>query len=763
MKKIIQIARLELSLLFYSPVAWLLIIVLFAQMSISFTAAMPQVARGAIPEFLTRDLYTNPNAIGVLSRILGSLYLYIPLLTMGIISRETSSGSIKLLYSSPVKLSQVVYGKFMAMLAYNLVIIGVMSLFVLIGAIFIPHFDYPHILVALLAIFLLLNAYAAIGIFVSSLTTYQAVAAISTFVLLAFMNYIGKVGQGLDVVRDLTHSLSMPSRTERMIAGLLNTRDVIYYLAIIGIFLGFTMTKLEMERVSKTFVRQAMRYVLILFIGLSITYLSSRQPMIAYYDATATKVNTLTKTSQDLLRKMGDEPVEITEYINAMDASYWESPPQRRIADIARWEPYLRFKPNIKLKWVYYYDTIPGMTASLIESKRTFKELVYYMAKLQKLNLRNFLKPEEIRKQIDLTGENGRLVMQVKYKGKTSLLRTFPPPDKDFWPNEGETDAALKRVMIKIPRVVFATDGYQRSIEKVGDRDYKTLANDKLARYSMINQGFDIDSISLERQEIPADLAALVIGDPKVAFSTLAKARLQKYIAEGGNLVIAAEPGKQNVLNPLLESLGVRMLDGTVVQRSQQYSFDLVAPELAAGSVAMAPELQPFFQQKAVVSMPGAGALGYDESGPFAIHPLLTTDAQTTWIKKGKFAVDSAALSIDLKAGDQQGSFPTALMLTRQVNNKEQRIVVASDADFFSNTELSRANMTTINGYFAMRMFSWFTYGEFPIDVSRPRPKDNTTTLSKVSVKAIQILYYGVIPGTIFLAGLILLIRRKRK
>jgi ABC-2 type transport system permease protein len=763
MKKIIQIARLELSLLFYSPVAWLLIIVLFAQMSIIFTGAMPQVARGAIADFLTRDLYTNPNSIGLLSKMLESLYLYIPLITMGIISRETSSGSIKLLYSSPVKLSQVVYGKFMAMLAYNLVIIGVMSLFVLIGAIFVPHFDYPHILVALLAIFLLLSAYAAIGIFVSSLTTYQAVAAISTFVLLAFMNYIGKVGQGLDFVRDLTHSLSMPSRTERMIAGLLNTRDVIYYLAIIGIFLGFTMTKLEMERLSKTVLQQAMRYLLILILGLSITYLSSRQPMIAYYDATATKLNTLTKNSQDLLKKMGDDPVEITEYINGMDGSYWNSPPQGRIADIARWEPYLRFNPNIKLKWVYYYDSIPGTAEALAVSNKTFKEFVYHMAKLQKLNLRNFLKPEEIRKKIDLTGENGRLVMQVKYKGKTSFLRTFPPPDQFFWPNEGETDAALKRVMVNIPKVVFATDGYQRSMDKMGDRDYKTLANDKLARHSMINQGFDIDSVSLEREEIPADIAALVIGDPKVAFGTLAKARLQKYVAEGGNLVIAGEPGKQNVLNPLLESLGVKMLDGTVVQRSQEYSFDLIASELAAGSVAMAPELQPFFQQKTVVSMPGAGTLGYDESGSFAVHPLLTTDAQTSWIKKGRFTVDSAALSIDVEAGDQQGSFPTALMLTRQVNNKEQRIVIASDADFFSNAELSRANMLTVNSYFAMKMFSWFTYGEFPIDVSRPRSKDNGTTLSKASVRTIQVSYYGIIPGAIFLAGLILLIRRIRK
>lgn len=763
MKKILQIARLELSLLFYSPIAWLLMLTLFVQMSIGFTEAIPELAKGGNFSFLTRDLFTNPNALGLLIKILDSLYLYIPLITMGIISREISSGSIKLLYSSPVRLSQVVYGKFVAMLAYNLFIIGILTLFVLAAAVFVPHFDYPHILVALFAIFLLLNAYSAIGIFVSGLTTYQAVAAISTFVLLAFMNYIGKVGQDLDVIRDLTYSLSMPSRAARMMAGLLNTRDVVYYLAISGMFLAFTITKLELERVSKSVLQQVSRYALILVLGLTVTYVSSRQPMIAYYDATDTKENTITATSQEILKKMGDEPVEITAYINAMEGSYWSMTPALRISNISRWESYLRFKPNINLKWVYYYDSIPGMTAALAENHKTFNEAYVQLAKMQKLNLRDFLRPEQIRKQIDLNGENGRAVMQLKYKGKTTFLRTFPPPDQGFWPKEEETGAALKRLIQPIPKIIFATDGYQRSIDKLGDRDYKTLVNDKLSRASMINQGFDIDTIALEHAEIPANIAVLVIGDPKVAYSAAAKARLQKYIEAGGNLMIAGEPGKQSVVNPLLESLGVKMLDGTIVQHSRDFAYDLVTPVLAAGSVAMDHRLQPFFQQRLILSMPGVAALSYEEGGAFDIHPLLTSDPQTSWIKQGKFAVDSAALKINEKAGDQPGSFPAALMLTRQIKSKEQRIIVSGDADFFSNAELARSNMGTLNHYFAMRILSWFSYGEFPVEAIRPFSKDNSTTLSKSSVKVIQVLYYGIIPGIMFLAGLMILIRRKRK
>lgn len=763
MKKIIQIARLELSLLFYSPIAWLLLVVLFVQMGLGFTAALPTIQQAPAIPYLTSFLFTDPKKIGILTQILGHLYLYIPLLTMGIISREMSSGSIKLLYSSPVKLSEVVYGKFVAMLTYNLMIIGVMCIFIIFGAWFTPHFDYPHILVALLAIFLLLNAYAAIGIFVSSLTTYQAVAAISTFVMLAFMNYIGKLGQGIDFIRDLTHSLSMPSRAERMLAGLLNTRDVIYYLVIIGMFLAFTITKLEMERRCKSALQQVGRYATIVLVGLSLAYISSRQPMIAYFDATDTKLNTITKASQDLLKKMGDGPIEMTEYINGIEDSYNQATPKQRIADIARWEPYLRFKPNINLKWVYYYDSVPGATEWLLKTKTTFNSFVVFMANIQKLDLRKFLTPEEIHKRINLQVEGARTVMQLKYQGKNTFLRTFPAPDDYFWPKEEETTAALKRMTMTPPKIVFATDGYQRGMDKVGDRDYKSILNTKMVRSSLINQGFDVDSVALEKAEIPKHIAALVIADPKVAFSPAVLAKLQQYIAEGGNILIAGEPGKQSVLNPLLADLGVKMLDGTLVQQSKDYSYGLVATALAPGAVAMAPGLQQLYAQRWPVSMPDVAALGYDEQGEFDIHPLLTTDAQTTWLKKGKFTLDSTALTIDTRNGDEQASFPTALMLTRQLKNKEQRIVVSGDADFFSNSELARNNMRTVNGFFATGIFSWFSYGEFPINTSRPAPKDNISTLTKAGVKTLEILCYGVIPGAIFLLGLILLIRRKRK
>lgn len=763
MKKIIQIAKLELGQLFFSPIAWLLLIALFLQLCLMILPPLNDPAAFKNAGFLTSGIYTDHTRLGLFQRILEHLYLYIPLLTMGIMSREISSGSIKLLYSSPLKLHAIVYGKFLAMALYNLLLLAIIGIFALVGACYIPHFDYPLILVALLSIYLLLNTYAAIGIFVSSLTSYQTVAAISTFAVLTTMNYIGGLGQEYDFIRDLTYSLSMPSRAERMINGLLNSRDILYYLVISGMFLAFTIAKMQLDRKAISGMPRLGCYAGILLISLSITYISSRQALIGYYDATATKLNTITKASQHILKQFGDKPVEITAYINGLDDSYFKSPPKERIANIQRWEPYLRFNPHIKLNWVYYYDTVASSGQYIRENNISFNTLVTTLSNIQQIDISKFLAPQEVKKIVDLSQEEKRFIMEVKHKGKTTFLRTFPAPDGEFWPGEPEIAAAFKRLQQHPPKLVFATDGYQRSMDKLGDRDYKTLINNKFGRASLVNQGFDVDSISLERDEIPDTLSVLVISDPRVAFTQVALGKLRRYIEAGGNLLITGEPGKQQVINPLLQTLGVEMLSGTILQQSRDYSYDLVTAKLAPGAVALNSKLQPYFQHGYAVSMPQVGALAYQQTGPFTIHPLLTTDPQVSWKKEGKFVLDSAAIDFDPLQGDRRESFPTTIMMTRPHGGKEQRIIVSADADFFSNTELSRNNMIALNAFFATSIFKWFSYGKFPVDSSRPIAKDSSLTLTKEDASWLQVIGYGIIPGIIILLGTMVLLRRKRK
>ena len=195
MRRIYKIAKAELFTLFYSPIAWMILVVFAFQTGMVFAGLLHEVLRaqniGFGNSFITANLFSGN--LGLFKAVQNYLYLYMPLLTMGLMSRELSSGSIKLLYSSPVTSGQIIRGKFLAMMIYSFLLLTIILIYVVIGMIYIDHFDLPSVLSGLLAIYLLMCAYSAIGLFMSSLTLYQVVAALGTLVLLAALSYMNKV------------------------------------------------------------------------------------------------------------------------------------------------------------------------------------------------------------------------------------------------------------------------------------------------------------------------------------------------------------------------------------------------------------------------------------------------------------------------------------------------------------------------------------------------------------------------------------------
>ncbi|PSL25047.1 Gldg family protein [Chitinophaga ginsengisoli] len=768
MKMVFRIAKTELRTLFYSPIAWFLLIAFLVQCGLAYINALDGAARsqeigGMSLENMTRlteRIFASRG--GVFSVVMQTLYLYIPLLTMGLISREVNNGTIKLLYSSPVKVREIIFGKFLAMMVYNLLMMVVLGLFIFDGLIHINHADAGELFSASLGFYLLLCAYSAIGLFMSSLTSYQIVAAVCTFMMVGFLSYIGTLWQNIAFVRDLTYFLSLSGRTEKMLAGLITSKDVIYFLVIIYIFLALSIYKLKAGRESKPAVVKTGRYVAVVALGLVVGYITSRPSLVGYFDATANKTRTLTPNSQKILKELGDAPLEVTAYNNMLGSFYYFGSEEGRNMDLARWEPYMRFKQDIHLQYVQYYDSLlDNPNIMRFYPGKDFPDMATQRAKGMGLKLSQFKSPAEIRKIIDLRPELNRYVMQLKYKDKVTFLRVFD--DQLQWPGEAEVAAALKRLLqSEFPRVAFLTGDLERSIGKEGDREYSTLTKKKTFRYALVNQGFDVDTLSLEHQDIPSDVTTLVIADPKKEFSAVTMAKIRKYISEGGNLLITGEPGKQSILNPLLHELGVQLMDGMIAQPAKETAPDLALPLMTSTAAGFSKSLVKGLKDSIAVSMPGATWLSYSDS-IFKVQPLLVTDAGKSWVKKDRFAADSAEVVYDPAAGDEKKSVATVIALTRKVNNKEQRIVVTGDADFLSNDELGRYNVQTINFAFNTALFSWLSYGQFPIDTYRPEAKDTRVSVSTDAVDILRILYIWVLPGILVAFAAILLIRRKRK
>ncbi len=766
MKTIFRIAKTELKTLFYSPIAWFLIIIFLVQCGITYIKGLDSFSRMQEDGFkiqfsIISELFLGPN--GVLGTVMKNLYLYLPLLTMGLISRETSSGTIRLLYSSPIHVRDIVLGKFFSMMIMSLLLTGIVGIFIVSSYFTVQSPDTGMLLSGMLGLYLLLCAYSSIGLFMSCLTTYQIVAAVCTFVTIGILYSIGGLWEGVPFVRDLTFFLSVSGRTNKMLSGLITTDDLVYFAVIVYLFLGLSIYKLKAGMESRSSLVKVGRYAFIVISTLAIGTISSIPSLIAYFDVTENKTNTINTATQQIIKELGDEPLEVTGYANLLGNYLDDGNPEAYHRNIKAWEPYRRFKNSIILKNVMYYDTLnQGRDIMKGNTGKTLAQVAEKIAGTRDMTLDQFKSPAQIRKIIDLSKEPNWYTMQLKYKGRATFLRVFP--DNMHWPSETEISAALKRLLkAKMPKVLFINGDLERDINKIGDREYRGLTNLKSFRNSLLNQGFDVDTLSLTTGDIPTGIAALVLADPKTALTPVALSKLQQYIDKGGNLLISGEPGKQDLLNPMLKQFGIQLMDGAIVQQSKELQPELATPFLTATAAALFPPLMHAHHDSAVVSMPMATAIAYNTTGAYTIKPLLMTNPKVSWLKKDRFVSDSAAVKFEAQKGDQRKAFPLAVSLTRKINGKEQRIVVSGDADFMANAELKRFNMRTANFTFNTGIFSWLSYGQFPISSFRPPAKDIRVFVTKEQVKVLKIGFLWVFPAILLACGSILLIRRKRK
>ena len=763
MKTAFNIARVELQVLFYSPIAWFILIMFTFQVGMFFCSTFgglvtSQAIGNPLPGGLSYQVFSS--RAGIFGIMLGYLYLYIPLITMGLMSRELGSGSIKLLYSSPISNTQIILGKFISMMIYGLVLVGILFCYVLFAAFTVKSFDFPLILTGLLGIYLLICAYAAVGLFMSSLTSYQVVAAMLTLAMLAILNYIKGWWQGIDFVRDITWWLALSGRSETFLNGLICSEDVIYFLVVISLFLMFAIIKLKAVRQKSSWTVTWGKYVGVFMMAVVVGYVSSRPKMRFYCDVTETKMNTLTENSQEIVAKMKGG-LTITTYVNLLDQHFRAGLPEERNRDLSRFKRYTRFKPEIELKYVYYYDKANNKSLDERYPTLSDRERMVKIAKNYDLDSNMFMPPEESRKMIDLSSENNRFVRLVEREsGEKTFLRIFD--DAMLFPTEAEITAAFKRLVMNLPTVGFLQGHGERDCVKEGDRDYNLFAWAKTYRYALINNGFDIVEVSLDKA-LPEKLDILVIADMKTPLSAGEMNRLNAYVERGGNLLIVGEPRRQNIMNPIIEQFGVQLMSGQLVRPTEHFTPDLVLARATEEAGEMSYLFNSLRYANGVIAMPGCSALEYIDNKGYKVTPLFMSDTINGWneLQTVNFIDDTVRLNPE--SGEIERSYVTALALSRQVGKKEQKIVVLGDADCLSNIELSRgrANVKAANYILISGVFYWLSDEEVPIDVRRPEMPDDAVFIGEAAMGVFKIIFKWILPIGLLFFTIFLWVRRR--
>ncbi len=177
--------------------------------------------------------------------------IVIPLLTMKLMAEERKLKTEQILLTSPVSLSGIVIAKFLAAFAmFGLTFITSVIINFFALARFAESISYAQVLGNVIGILLIGAAFIAIGLFLSSLTESQIVAAITTIAVILVMVLLDTVSQyiGNDALRAGVKWLAISSRFAPFSAGVFDLSSVIYYISLAVIFLFLTIRVYEKRR-----------------------------------------------------------------------------------------------------------------------------------------------------------------------------------------------------------------------------------------------------------------------------------------------------------------------------------------------------------------------------------------------------------------------------------------------------------------------------------------------------------------------------------
>jgi ABC-2 type transport system permease protein len=310
MKQIFSITRKELDGYFGSPMALIFVAAFLAITLFTFFWVEAFFAQGAAD---VRPLFRWMPIL---------LIFLVAALTMRQWSEEERSGTLEMLLTLPVSHIQLVLGKFLAVMLLVIVALA-LTLFLPISVSLMGNLDWGPVVGGYLAAILLAAAYAAIGLFLSSRTDNQIVALILTALLGGLFYLVGSSGVtdfAGESVAEILRAIGTGSRFESIERGVIDLRDLIYYLSLTALFLTLNVVSLDSKRWSTG--KQTLAYrrgVLLtaLLLGLNLVALNVWLFPVngARLDMTAQKEFSLSGTTRDLLSNL-QEPLLIRGYFS---------------------------------------------------------------------------------------------------------------------------------------------------------------------------------------------------------------------------------------------------------------------------------------------------------------------------------------------------------------------------------------------------------------------------------------------------------------
>ncbi len=241
----LPVYKRELRSYFTSPIAYVVLTFFILLTGFFFYVFISEFSQASMSQspYGPRNLNVTMHILRPLLGNISVIMLFVmPLITMKPFSEERKTGTIELLLTYPLSDLEILLGKYFAALTLFLVMLAI----TLVYPLFMVLHSQPELgtlFSGYLGLLLMAAAFMALGIFISSLTENQIIAAIATFATLLILWIIRWVGPN-----ELIRHLSILEHFNNFAEGLIDTRDLVYYLSFTVLWLFMTLRVLESKK-----------------------------------------------------------------------------------------------------------------------------------------------------------------------------------------------------------------------------------------------------------------------------------------------------------------------------------------------------------------------------------------------------------------------------------------------------------------------------------------------------------------------------------
>lgn len=651
------------------------------------------------------------------------LLLLVPVLAARLFAEEKKLGTLDILWTYPISEGSVLLGKFLSACFLVALVLALTFFYPLLLSWYYPQVAWPPIFAGYVGLVLLGMVFVAVGLFLSSLTDSQAVAAMGTFGVLVLFWFLTWNEQAVnEVLLQAILQISLFDRFYNFARGVIDSREITFFLIFALLFLVLTWQSLRSRRWRgvgefsslRTFLTTPSRRQWLVTAAVDVALLAGLVFLQAAsnarnhrWDLTPTEQFTLSTQTRELLRSLTQD-VSVTIFFGGRPDVY------QGYEDLLR--RYASESPHFRYE-ILHRDRNLGLAQEY--------GATYYGATVVKYDTQH--------KVIPLPTEE--LITQAIFQFLHAEKKTIY-----FLSGHGEHD----------PQSAQPKTGYSA------------------ARAALENEGFVIRQLQLGRGEkVPADAAVVVISGPQADLLEEEIADLERYLMQGGRLLLMINPLAAPHLTAFLARYGVTLAEDVVYDpENRLFGGDALSPLISLYNASH--PIVKDFNVNTLFSLARSVEPASDpqNEGGFTVVPFCRT-GPGSWARF-RSGAEGPGGAIDFEGTKARpGPISVAVAgvakLDGQEEGSEARLVVYGDSDFASNALLPLLG----NKDLFLNTIEWLV-GEEKLITERPKDRETQSQLSDIYLTARQswlLFWLSVVvePGLVLLVGAVVSVYRRRK